>query len=67
MELLPVLVLGMIEILPPLGKYKYDSWRILLVKCYINNNVHLRSCIQNVNKHFLALLPGRKLVSLIYL
>jgi hypothetical protein len=21
----------MIEILPPLGKYKYDTWRILLV------------------------------------
>jgi hypothetical protein len=26
-----VLVLDMIEILPPLGKYKYDTWRILLV------------------------------------
>jgi hypothetical protein len=42
----------MIEILPPLGKYKYDTWRILLVKCYIDNSVRLRSCIQNVNKHF---------------
>jgi hypothetical protein len=31
----------MIEILPPLGKYKYNSWRILLV-----------SCIRNINKHF---------------
>jgi hypothetical protein len=27
----------MIEILPPLGKYKYDTWRILPVKCYIDN------------------------------
>jgi hypothetical protein len=44
-----VLVLDMIEILPPLGKYKYDTWRILSVKCYINNSVRLRSCIRNVN------------------
>jgi hypothetical protein len=42
----------MIEILPPLGKYKHDTWRILLVKCYINNYVRLWSCIRNVNKHF---------------
>jgi hypothetical protein len=42
----------MIEILLPLGKYKYDTWRILLEKCYIDNFVHLRSCIRNVNKHF---------------
>jgi hypothetical protein len=42
----------MIEVLPPLGKYKYDTWRILLVKCYMDNYVHLRSCIQNVTKHF---------------
>jgi hypothetical protein len=42
----------MIEILPPLGKYKYDTWRILPVKCYIDNSVRLRSCIRNVNKHF---------------
>jgi hypothetical protein len=26
-----MLVLDMIEILPPLGKYKYDTWRILLM------------------------------------
>jgi hypothetical protein len=39
----------MLEILPPLGKYKYDTWRILPVKCYINNSVCLRSCIRNVN------------------
>jgi hypothetical protein len=25
----------MIEILPPLEKYKYDTWRILSMKCYI--------------------------------
>jgi hypothetical protein len=36
----------MIEILPPLGKYKYDSWRVLLVKCYIDISVRLRSCIK---------------------
>jgi hypothetical protein len=47
-----VLVLDMIEILPPLGKYKYDTWRILPVKCYIDNSMHLRSYIRNVNKHF---------------
>jgi hypothetical protein len=47
-----VLVLDMIEILPPLGKYKYDTWRILLVKCYIDNYMRLRSCIRNVNKYF---------------
>jgi hypothetical protein len=47
-----VLVLDMIEILPPLGKHKYDTWRILTVKCYIDNSMCLRSCIQNINKHF---------------
>jgi hypothetical protein len=50
MELLPVLVLDMIEILPPLEKYKYDTWRILLVKCYINNFVRLQGCIRNINR-----------------
>jgi hypothetical protein len=44
-----MLVLHMIEIIPPLGKYKYDTRRILLVKCYINNFVRLRRYIQNVN------------------
>jgi hypothetical protein len=44
-----VLVLDMIEILPPLEKYKYDTWRILSVKCYIDNSMRLRSCIRNVN------------------
>jgi hypothetical protein len=45
-----MLVLDMIEILPPLGKYEYDARRILPVKCYIDNFVCLRSCIRNVNK-----------------
>jgi hypothetical protein len=45
-----MLVLVMIEILPPLGKYKYDTWRILPVKCSIDNYVRLQSCIRNVNK-----------------
>jgi hypothetical protein len=49
LELLSVLVLDMIEILPPLGKYEYDIWRILLVKCYIDNSVRLWSCIRNIN------------------
>jgi hypothetical protein len=44
-----VLVLDMIEILIALGKYKYDTWKILLVKGYIDNSVCLCSCIQNVN------------------
>jgi hypothetical protein len=44
-----VLVLDMIEILPPLGKYKYDICRIHPVKFYIDNSVRLGSCIQNVN------------------
>jgi hypothetical protein len=47
-----VLVLDMIEILHPLRKYKYNTWRILPVKCYIDNSVRLRSYIRNVNKHF---------------
>jgi hypothetical protein len=50
-ELLPVLVLDMIEILPPLGKYKYGTWRILLVKYYIDNSMHLQSCIRNINNY----------------
>jgi hypothetical protein len=44
-----VLVLDMIEILHPLEKYKYDTWRILLVKCYIDNSMCLWCCIRNVN------------------
>jgi hypothetical protein len=51
-----VLVLDMIEILPHFGKYKYDTWRILPVKCYINNSVRLRSCNRNVKRD----LPSHK-------
>jgi hypothetical protein len=58
MKLLLVLVLDMIEILPPLEKYKSDTWRILPVKCYINNSMCLQSCIRNVNKHFLRRWQG---------
>jgi hypothetical protein len=47
-----VLVLDMIKILPPLEKYKYDTWRILPVKCYIDNSMRLQSYIRNINKHF---------------
>jgi hypothetical protein len=36
-----MLVLDTIDIRPPLGKYKYDTWRILPVKCYVNNSVRL--------------------------
>jgi hypothetical protein len=36
-----MLVLDMIDIHPPLGKYKYDTWRILPVKCYVDNSVRL--------------------------
>jgi hypothetical protein len=51
-----VLVLDMIEILSPLEKYKYDTWRILPVKCYIDNSVRLQSCIQNINKGMASLI-----------
>jgi hypothetical protein len=44
-----VLVLDMIEIIPSLGKYNFDTWRILPVKCYIDNYVRFRSCIRNIN------------------
>jgi hypothetical protein len=37
----------MIEILAHLEKYKYDTLRILPIKCYINNFVCLRYYIQN--------------------
>jgi hypothetical protein len=42
----------MIEILPPMGKYKYHTWRILPVKCYIDNFMRLRSCIRNINNYW---------------
>jgi hypothetical protein len=47
-----MLVLEMIVILPPLEKYKYNTWRILSVKCYIDNSMCLRSCIRNINSHY---------------
>jgi hypothetical protein len=48
--LLSILVLDMIEIIPPLEKYKYDTWKILSMKCYIDNSMRLRSCIRNINR-----------------
>jgi hypothetical protein len=53
-----VLDLDMIEILPPLGRYKYDTKRIFPVRCYIDNSVRLWNCIRNVNKHFWRRCPG---------
>jgi hypothetical protein len=53
-----VLVLDMIEIFPSLGKYKYDTWRIVPVKCYIDNSMHLQSYIRNVNTALVALLDS---------
>jgi hypothetical protein len=50
----------MIEILPPLGKYKYDTWRIVPVKCYIDNSVCLRSYKRNVNKELEEKLQERE-------
>jgi hypothetical protein len=47
-----VVVSNMIVVLSPLGKYKYDTWRILQLKCYIDNSVHMRSGIRNISKHF---------------
>jgi hypothetical protein len=44
-----VYILDMIELLLFMGLNKYDTWRTLPVKCYINNFVRLRSCIRNVN------------------
>jgi hypothetical protein len=64
LELLSVLVLDIIEIFPPLGKYKHDTWRIVLVKCYIDNSVPLRSCIRNVNN---ILIDGGAALNLINL
>jgi hypothetical protein len=55
----------MIEILPPLEKYKYDTWRILPVTCYIDNNCALAELHKKHQQAFLAPLPRRKLVSFI--
>jgi hypothetical protein len=48
----------MIEVLPPWKKYKYDTWRILQVKCYIDNYVCLWNCIRNINTGYPELLEG---------
>jgi hypothetical protein len=46
-----MLVLYIIEILPPLRQYKYDTWRIFLVKCYIDNFImRLWSCLSNISR-----------------
>jgi hypothetical protein len=42
----------MIELLPPLGLNKYDTYRILPVKWYIDNSVRLQSYIRNIIKYF---------------
>jgi hypothetical protein len=44
-----MLVFDMIEMLPLLRKYKYDNWKILPMKCYIDNFIRLRSYIRNIN------------------
>jgi hypothetical protein len=56
-----VLILDMIEVLPPLGKYKYNTWRILPMKCYIDNSVRLWSFIRNVNTMKLTTKDGMEL------
>jgi hypothetical protein len=48
----------MIEVLPPLGKYKYETWRILLVKCYTDNSVCLQRCIRNINTSCFSMSTG---------
>jgi hypothetical protein len=44
-----VFILDVIELLPPLGLNKYDTQRILPVKCYIDNSLLLQSYIRNFN------------------
>jgi hypothetical protein len=57
-----MLVLDVIELLPPLGLNKCDTWRILSVKCYIKNSMCLQSCIRNanslVNKEHIRVYPS---------
>jgi hypothetical protein len=54
----------MIDVLPPLEKYKYDTWRILPVKCYIDNSVHIRNVTTlecgNPSHHCLTLLLHKR-------
>jgi hypothetical protein len=56
----------MIELLIPYGLHKYDTWRILSLKCYIGNSMCLRSCIRNVNKHFWHRCRGSQLSLSVY-
>jgi hypothetical protein len=62
-----MLILDMIEVLPPIEKYKYDTWRILPVKCYIGKFRVLAELHKKCQQAFLALLSGRKPVSFICL
>jgi hypothetical protein len=61
-----MLVLDMIETLPPLRKYKYDTWRILSVKCYIDNSVRLWSCIRNVKRDYQTLLCNWVVIKVVF-
>jgi hypothetical protein len=44
----------MIELLLPMRLNKYDTWRILPMKCNIGNSVRLHSSIRNINTRELA-------------
>jgi hypothetical protein len=48
-RVIPIYILDMIELQLDLGLNKYDTWRIFLVNCFIDNFVRLRSYIRNVN------------------
>jgi hypothetical protein len=48
-RVIPLYILDKVELLLPMGLNKYDTSRILPVKCYIDNSVRLQSCIRNVN------------------
>jgi hypothetical protein len=39
-------------LVPPFKIYIYDTWRILLMKYYIDNSVRLPSYIRNINNLF---------------
>jgi hypothetical protein len=49
-----------------MGLNKYNTWRILPVKCYIDNSVCLQSCIINTNKHFWHRCQGSQLSLSVY-
>jgi hypothetical protein len=52
----------MIAILPLLGKYKYDAWRILPVKCYMDNSMRMQSYIQNINSKLESAVVSEKMI-----